>query len=56
MPWDDALKNANFPEPEDISFQTLDKIFKEINLDSEKVKQAITQQYNEIFIWNLLTY
>ena len=55
VPWDSTLKNVNFPEPENISFQTLDKIFEEIKLENEQVKQAIIQQYNEIFIWNEAT-
>ena len=55
VPWDDALRTITFPEPEEVSFQTLDKIFEKNGLEDEKVRQAITQQYNEIFIWNEAT-
>lgn len=54
VPWDDKLKNISFPSPEEISFQKLEKIFEENDLNNI-IRQAITQQYNEIFIWNEAT-
>lgn len=52
--WDDAFlnkKDLEFPPCGDLCQEELDKIFDEINLN-KIARQAITQQYNEIYVYN----
>lgn len=52
--WDDTFlnkKNLKFPPYGDLCKEELEKIFEEINLN-KIARQAIIQQYNEIYIYN----